>query len=80
MKYTKSRDGKLRVNLRATIRIERDDLLRMRALAKREAHDGRLSTFLHDCLYDGFHAVLARLEEDGELDRIYGRESEAGND
>lgn len=71
MKYTRSRDGVRRVNLRGTIRVGKQEVADLTALAKEEGFPS-LKKFLDDCLWDGIIAVKARREEDARQREIYG--------
>lgn len=60
-----SKDGVRRVNLRATIRVDRDELARLNALAKTAGR--KLHEFLRDSLREGIYAEQVRQEEDAAL-------------
>lgn len=53
MKFTMSHDGKLRANLRATMRVTREELDDIRATAKASSCK-TLSDFLNWCLLAGY--------------------------
>lgn len=55
MKYTLSKDGKMRATVRAAIRVTKEELADMRARAK--ADEVSLKTYLVRCLKDGLFAA-----------------------
>lgn len=65
MKYTRSRDGIMRVNLRATIRVTREEMADLSKLAKEEGEES-LRQFLYQCLRDGIYAAQSRAEDDAK--------------
>jgi uncharacterized protein (DUF1778 family) len=51
MKFTESKDGKLRTTLRASIRLEKDEVAALKAAAKREGQS--LTEYLSQALLCG---------------------------
>lgn len=51
MKYTMSKDGVLRINLVATIRVEKEERARLSQRAKKQGMT--LTKYLNDCLLCG---------------------------
>lgn len=67
MKYIRSIDGKMRTNVTATIRLEKDELATLRRIAK---HDGlKLSRWLAKCLHEGIASLKSGYDSDMESER-----------
>jgi len=66
MRYTRSKDGIDRVNLRAVIRVDKEEVARIRAMAKKQERS--LSQYLTDCVYAGLQADAHNRDYDSDED------------